>query len=95
VLDTDLGPAVVAQRVPGVEQARARRPLTYQLQAFLPAGEALLLLTLASPSTHGWETHQLTFCQVVASARDEARRQARVPDRSRDEDSYENHTYRL
>jgi hypothetical protein len=95
VLDTDLGPAVVAQRVPGVEQARARRPLTYQLQAFLPTGDGLLLLTLASPANHGWEAHQLAFCQVVASARDGARRPVRVPAYEQDDDSYENHTYRL
>lgn len=95
VLDTDLGPAVVAQRVPGAEQARARRPLTFQLQAFIPTDDGLLLLTLASPSNDGWDHHQLLFCQVVASARDAERRPARVPDREPDDDSYENHTYRL
>lgn len=95
VLDTALGPAVVAQRVPGIEQARAKRPLTLQLQAFLPAGEGMLLLTLASPSGHGWATHQLLFCQVVRSARegdrDEVRQRVSVPD----DESYENHTYQL
>jgi hypothetical protein len=86
VLDTDLGPAVVAQRVPGVEQARAQRPLALQLQAFIPA-EYHLLLTLAGTSPRGWEAHQLLFCQVVRSARAEP-----APS---DEESYENHTYRL
>ncbi|MFC4856627.1 hypothetical protein [Actinophytocola glycyrrhizae] len=91
VLGTALGPAVIAQRVPGVEQARAGRPLTLQLQAFIAEGEHLLLLTLACPATHGWATHQLLFGQVVASARAEKGAvAAEVP-----EDSYENHTYRL
>ena len=86
VVDTALGPAVIAQRVPGVEQARARRPLTPQLQAFIPA-DVQLLLTLAATSSHGWDAHQLLFCQVVRSARSEP-----AP---ADEESYENHTYRL
>jgi hypothetical protein len=86
VVDTDLGPAVIAQRVPGAEQARAGRPLALQLQAFVPA-DVQLLLTLACGSAHGWEAHQLLFCQVVRSIR------ALPP--PEDEDSYENHTYRL
>ena len=91
VVGTALGPAVIAQRVPGVEQVRARRPLALQLQAFIAEGEHLLLLTLACTSTHGWATHQLLFGQVVASARGEevAVRAAHH------EDSFENHTYRL
>jgi hypothetical protein len=86
VVDTALGPAVIAQRIPGVEQARARRPLTLQLQAFIPA-EVQLLLTLASTSARGWDAHQWLFSQVVRSARSEP-----APS---DEESYENHTYRL
>jgi hypothetical protein len=86
VIDTDLGPAVVAQRVPGVEQARAGRPMALQLQAVIPA-DVQLLLTLAASSPHGWDAHQLLFCQVVRSARGE-----RAPE---DEESFENHTYRL
>jgi len=86
VVDTDLGPAVIAQRVPGAEQARAGRPLALQLQAFVPAG-VQLLLTLACGSAHGWAAHQLLFCQVVRSIR-----ALPAPE---DEDSYENHTYRL
>jgi hypothetical protein len=91
VVGTALGPAVIAQRVPGVEQVRARRPLTLQLQAFIAVGDQLLLLTLASPSEFGWDTHQLLFGQVVASARGE---RAEVP-AEQAEESYENHTYRL
>jgi hypothetical protein len=86
VVDTDLGPVVIAQRVPGVEQARAGRPLALQLQAFVPA-DVQLLLTLACGSAHGWEAHQLLFCQVVRSIR-------ALPAPA-DEESYENHTYRL
>ena len=91
VVGTALGPAVIAQRVPGVEQVRARRPLALQLQAFIAESEHLLLLTLACPSSHGWATHQLLFGQVVASARAEHQT---VPAETSDE-SYENHTYRL
>jgi hypothetical protein len=86
VVDTALGPAVIAQRIPGVEQARARRPLALQLQAFIPA-EVNVLLTLASTSPRGWDAHQWLFGQVVRSARSEP-----APS---DEESYENHTYRL
>jgi hypothetical protein len=86
VVDTDLGPAVIAQRVPGAEQARAGRPLALQLQAFVPA-DVQMLLTLACGSAHGWEAHQLLFCQVVRSIR-------ALPAPT-DEESYENHTYRL
>lgn len=102
VVGTALGPAVIAQRVPGVEQARARRPLSLQLQAFIAEGEQLLLLTLAAPSEVGWATHQLLFGQVVTSARGESAperataRVERTPVRaSAAEESYENHTYRL
>jgi hypothetical protein len=97
VLDTDLGPAVVAQRIPGVEQARDRRPLALQLQAFVPAEDRLLLLTLACPTDRGWAAHQLLFCQIVRSARDDrapvAARARRV--REEPDESYENHTYQL
>jgi hypothetical protein len=86
VVETDLGPTVIAQRVPGPEQARAGRPLALQLQAFIPA-DVHLLLTLACGSAHGWEAHQLMFCQVVRSLR-----AAPAPE---DEESFENHTYRL
>jgi hypothetical protein len=99
VVDTALGPAVIAQRVPGVEQARARRPLALQLQAFVPEDGRLLLLTLACPSTRGWAAHQLLFAQVVRSARG-AEEPAGVPRAAAHreqprEESYENHTYRL
>jgi hypothetical protein len=94
VIGTALGPAVIAQRVPGVEQARARRPLALQLQAFIAESEHLLLLTLACTSAHGWATHQLLFGQVVASARGDS--SENVTGRTEIyEDSYENHTYRL
>ncbi|HEY0452133.1 hypothetical protein [Actinophytocola sp.] len=103
-LDTGLGPAVVAQRVPGVEQARERRALTVQLQAFIPepGSGRMLLLTLACPSTHGWPAHQELFARLVTSARpDDApepgadpaprvRRAGRAED-----DSFEEHTYQL
>lgn len=95
VVGTALGPAVIAQRVPGVEQVRARRPLTLQLQAFIAEGEQLLLLTLACPSELGWATHQLLFGQVVTSARGESRRERRPARAETAEESYENHTYQL
>jgi hypothetical protein len=69
-IDTELGKVVVIQRVPGPEQVRDRRPLTLQLQAFVPwpgTGQ-LLLLTLACPSSHGWAEHQQLFGGIVASA---------------------------
>ncbi len=91
VVGTALGPAVIAQRVPGVEPVRDRRPLTLQLQAFIAQGEQLLLLTLACPSEVGWATLQLMFGQVVTSARAE---RATIP-ADAPEESYENHTYRL
>ncbi|OLR91652.1 hypothetical protein [Actinokineospora bangkokensis] len=70
LVPTALGPAVIAQRVPGPEQARARRPLTLQLQAFIPEPGTgrMLLLTLASPRLDGWAAHQLLFGQIVSSA---------------------------
>ena len=70
-LETGLGMAVMAQRVPGVEQARERRALTVQLQAFIPepGSGRMLLLTLACPSTHGWSAHQELFAGLVVSAR--------------------------
>ncbi|MGH3760163.1 hypothetical protein [Actinophytocola sp.] len=104
-LETGLGTAVVAQRVPGVEQARERRAMTVQLQAFIPepASGRMLLLTLACPSTHGWSTHQELFARLVTSARGDddvappaepeptpARRPAPV-----EEESFEAHTYQL
>lgn len=69
-LETGLGTAVLAQRVPGVEQARERRALTVQLQAFIPepGSGRMLLLTLACPSTHGWAAHQELFARLVVSA---------------------------
>jgi hypothetical protein len=60
--------------------------MALQLQAVIPA-DVQLLLTLAASSPHGWDAHQLLFCQVVRSARGE-----RAPE---DEESFENHTYRL
>jgi hypothetical protein len=70
-LETGLGPAVIAQRVPGPEQARERRALTIQLQAFIPepGSGRMLLLTLACPSTEGWPVHQELFARLVVSAR--------------------------
>ncbi|HEV7647855.1 MAG TPA: hypothetical protein VGP26_06825 [Actinophytocola sp.] len=69
-LETGLGTAVVAQRVPGPEQARERRALTVQLQAFVPEPGTgrMLLLTLACPSTDGWSAHQEVFARLVTSA---------------------------
>jgi hypothetical protein len=85
-LDTALGPAVLVQRIPGVEQARAGRPLTAQLQAFVPEPGTgrMVLLTLASPSAHGWAGHQRLFGELVASA-----------SMSQPDESFEDHTYRL
>lgn len=69
-LDSPLGPAVVAQRVPGVEQERAGEPMVLQLQGFVvdPSAERMLLLTLASPSATGWSEHQRLFAALLASA---------------------------
>lgn len=102
-LDTGLGPAVLVQRVPGVEQARERRALTVQLQAFVPepGSGRMLLLTLACPSTLGWEAHQTLFATLVASAGpDDGERAGPAPRRPRrpapaEEESFEEHTYRL
>lgn len=65
---TVLGPAVLVQRVPGQEQARAGRPLSLQLQAFVPDPETgrTLLLTLACSSAHGWGEHQLLFREMIS-----------------------------
>ncbi|GAB3441351.1 hypothetical protein [Actinophytocola sediminis] len=84
-LATGLGPAVLVQQVPGVEQARERRALTVRLQAFVPEPDSgrMLLLTLACPSVHGWAAHQELFAALVASA-DQVR-----------EESFEEHTYRV
>jgi hypothetical protein len=60
--------------------------MALQLQAVIPA-DVQLLLTLAASSPRGWDAHQLLFCQVVRSARGE-----QAPE---DEESFENHTYRL
>jgi hypothetical protein len=91
-VDTGLGPAVIVQRIPGVEQARARRPLTLQLQAFVPEPDSgrMLLLTLASPSVQGWAAHQSLFGALVASA-------SAAPGRrvTAEEESFEHQTYRL
>ncbi|UJW31950.1 hypothetical protein L3Q67_43500 [Saccharothrix sp. AJ9571] len=69
-LDTELGPAVLTQRVPGVEQGRTGERLTLQLQGFLvePGTGRMLLLTLAGPSARGWDVHQRWFTELVASA---------------------------
>jgi len=92
-LDTGLGPAVIVHRVPGVEQHREGGPLALQLQAFVPEPGTgrMLLLTLASPSPHGWPTHQLLFAHLVASAQSAP---DSIPDSDCD-DSYENRTYRV
>jgi hypothetical protein len=91
LLETGLGPAVLAQRIPGVEQARSARPLALQLQAFLPEPGTgrMLLLTLACPSATGWDAHQLLFSQIVRSATTDA---AEEP---ADEESFENHTWQV
>lgn len=109
-LDTGLGPAVLVQRVPGVEQARERRTLTVQLQAFIPepGSGRMLLLTLACPSVHGWSSHQELFASLVVSARadneqgaaHDADRSAPAQPRKRTEspereESFEEHTYRV
>lgn len=93
VLDTGCGPVVIAQRVPGVEQARSRRPLALQLQAFVPDPDTgrTLLLTLACPSSRGWLSHQLLFGQMVCSATPDE--PVHVP--AAPEESFETHTYRL
>lgn len=93
VVETGLGPAVLAQRVPGVEQARARRPLALQLQAFLPEPDSgrMLLLTLACPVADGWAVHQELFWRIVSSAGGPP-----PPTVTRaDDESFENHTYQL
>ncbi|PPK62376.1 hypothetical protein V5P93_001643 [Actinokineospora auranticolor] len=103
VVESAVGPAVVAQRVPGVEQAREGRPAVVQLQAFIPdpASGRMLLLTLASPSSRGWAAHQALFTRMVASARPsgdtepvQRPRPAPVPPPD-DDESFENHTFRL
>jgi hypothetical protein len=93
MMDTGLGPAVLVQRIPGIEQARAGRPLTVQLQAFLPEPTTgrTILLTLASPSPYGWADHQRLFGELVASACGPASRSNEL----RDEESFEHHTYQL
>jgi hypothetical protein len=69
-MQTGIGIAVIANRVPGVEQARARKPMTLQLQALIPepGQPRMLLLTLAAPQTLGWDRHQELFAHIVASA---------------------------
>lgn len=107
-LATGLGPAVVAQRVPGPEQARERRALTVQLQAFIPepGSGRMLLLTLACPSTHGWPAHQELFARLVTSAGpddspDDAPSGESTPEPARrrpepgEDESFEEHTYRV
>jgi hypothetical protein len=70
IMSTGIGLAVIANRVPGVEQARARKPMTLQLQALIPepGQPRMLLLTLAAPQTLGWDRHQALFAAIVASA---------------------------
>ena len=87
-VDTALGPAVIVQRVPGVEQARERRPLTLQLQAFVPEPGTgrMLLLTLACAAADGWVVHQHLFAELVASA---------CHPEVVAEESFEHQTYRL
>jgi hypothetical protein len=103
-IETGLGTAVVAQRVPGVEQGRERRALTVQLQAFIPepGSGRMLLLTLACPSTHGWPAHQELFARLVGSAQaDGAPEPAPEPVAARrraapaEEESFEERTYQL
>ncbi|WP_156753485.1 hypothetical protein [Actinokineospora pegani] len=107
LVTTSLGPAVIAQRVPGPEQARDRRPLTLQLQAFIPEPNTrrMLLLTLASPSTTGWSTHQRLFAEIVVSANHDPADDfapadlhpttARPPTPADDDESFETHTFRV
>jgi hypothetical protein len=103
-LETGLGPAVLVQRVPGLEQARERRALTVQLQAFVPEPGTgrMLLLTLASPSAHGWAAHQELFASLVASARPDEMVETNGPVEAQsfeaesvEDQSFEDHTYRL
>jgi hypothetical protein len=86
IMDTNLGPAVIVQRIPGIEQARERRPLALQLQAFVPESgtDRVLLLTLACPSADGWSSHQSLFGELVASAV-----------RDHEDESFEHDTYQL
>ncbi|MDQ3406255.1 MAG: hypothetical protein M3548_23150 [Actinomycetota bacterium] len=95
VVDTPIGPAVVAQRVPGIEQARARQPLTLQLQAFIPdpGTGRMLLLTLAAPSSTGWAAHQRLFVDLVATAT--ASDAQPVSPSVEEDESFEHHTYRV
>ncbi len=107
VIDSPIGPAVVAQRVPGIEQARAGLPLTLQLQAFIPepGSGRMLLLTLTAPSQRGWPSHQALFAALVGSASPTTSpvdQPAPPPPTTRrprphpaDDDSYEHHTYQL
>lgn len=99
-LDTAVGPVAVAQRMPGPEQQRAGRPLTLQLQAFIPepGTGAMLLLTLASTTGNGWSEHQALFARMVGSAHTDELppRTAPPPARSGpldDEESFEYRSY--
>jgi hypothetical protein len=85
-LGTGLGTAVLVQRVPGAEQARDGRPLTIQLQAFVPEPGTgrMVLLTVASPSARGWAAHQRLFGELVASASE-----------TDHDESFEHRTYQL
>ncbi|MGQ0839812.1 hypothetical protein [Actinokineospora sp.] len=104
-VETAMGPAVIAQRIPGPEQARERLPLTLQLQGFIPEPDTgrMLLLTLASPSQRGWHEHQRLFSALVASATPSGELPAENPgpsSRSRrtaenEDESFEHHTFRL
>ncbi|MCP2273983.1 hypothetical protein LV75_006515 [Actinokineospora diospyrosa] len=94
LVESGVGPAVVAQRVPGVEQARAGEPLALQLQAFIPepGSGRMLLLTLSAPSQRGWAEHQALFTGMVASASPTETGSTARPE---PDESFEQHTYRL
>ncbi|WP_051386485.1 hypothetical protein [Actinokineospora inagensis] len=100
---TGLGPAVIAQRVPGPEQARVGAPMVLQVQGFVPEPGTgrMLVLTLSAPSRRGWTVHQGLFTALVGSASpsgaDTRRPSARdpEPDHEPEGDSFEGRTYRL
>jgi len=106
-LETPIGPAVLVQRIPGVERARTGETRTLQVQAFVaePEINRMLLLTLASPSQRGWDVHQRLFAEMIASASPSAARSAPAASgrgaRRHDagtaaaEESFDQHTYRL
>jgi hypothetical protein len=73
-VQTDLGPVVVIERMPGVEQVRTARRTGarpyLQLQAFLPEADSphLLLLTLSTISAKGWDMQRLRFVEMIMAA---------------------------